>query len=254
MSATPIRLIEQRTLRTDAWWVSPAAAAAALALFAAYATWAAWQGEHYFVAPYLSPFYSPCVASACEHVSVPVVGDWWRLSPAFLVLWIPLGMRLTCYYYRKAYYRSVFLSPPACAVRDAAQHYRGESRLPLVLQNAHRYFFYLSLPILAFLWWDAMLAFRFADGFGVGVGSLVLLANAVLLSLYALSCNSCRHVCGGRLKSFHGAPRRYRAWRMVTRLNERHMDYAWWSLGWVAFADLYVRLLSMDLIGDYRFL
>jgi len=254
MDGTPIRLVGQRTLRTDAWWAAPAAVAAALALFAAYATWAAWQGEHYFAAPYLSPFYSPCIAAACAHVSVPLIGDWWRLSPAFLVLWIPLGMRLTCYYYRKAYYRALLQSPPACAVRDASSGYSGETRLPLLLQNAHRYFFWLSLPILAFLWWDAALAFSFPDGVGVGVGSLVLVVNAVLLTLYALSCNSCRHACGGHLKSFHHAPRRYQAWRIVSRLNENHMAYAWWSLGWVAFADLYVRLVSMDIITDFRLL
>ncbi|HSE94283.1 MAG TPA: succinate dehydrogenase, partial [Methylomirabilota bacterium] len=188
----------------------------------------------------------------CQHVSLPLVGRWWTLSPAFLILWIPGGFRATCYYYRKAYYRSFFGMPPGCAVRDVPRRYSGETRLPLVLQNIHRYFFWLSIPILAFLWWDAILAFRFPSGFGIGVGTLVLLANATLLSLYSLSCHSCRHLCGGYLNLFSRHPGRHRLWRLVTRLNERHMLYAWISLIGVGLADLYVRLLSMGVIRDLR--
>jgi hypothetical protein len=40
----------------------------------------------------------------------------------------------------------------------------------------------------------------------------------------------------------------------VTKLNEKHMEYAWVSLIWVALADLYVRLLSMGIISDVRFI
>jgi hypothetical protein len=221
--------------------------------FAIYATWAALQNAYYYSAPYLSPFYSPCLSANCEHTTIPLIGSWWNLSPAFLILWIPGGFRATCYYYRKAYYRSFFLSPPACAVKDAAKSYSGETRLPFLFQNLHRYFFYLSLVILAFLWWDVILALRFPDGFGMGVGTVVLFINAALLSLFSFSCNSCRHVCGGHLNSFHGSPGKYKVWSLVSRLNERHMEYAWVSLIWVALADLYVRLLSMGVIHDVRF-
>ncbi|HSB62058.1 MAG TPA: hypothetical protein VLI67_10080, partial [Vicinamibacteria bacterium] len=206
----------------------------------------------YYAAPYLSPFYSPCLAQSCQHVSLPLVGRWWTLSPAFLILWIPGGFRATCYYYRKAYYRSFFGMPPGCAVRDVPRHYTGETRFPFVLQNIHRYFFWLSILVLAFLWWDAILAFRFPSGFGVGVGTLVLLANATLLSLYSISCHSCRHLCGGYLNLFSRHPGRHRLWRLVTRLNERHMLYAWISLIGVGLADLYVRLLAMGVIRDLR--
>lgn len=247
-----IRLPDARSLRTDAWWIEPVLVVVALCGFIAYATWAALQNGHYYSAPYLSPFYSPCVAANCVHATLPLIGSWWNLSPALLVLWVPLGFRATCYYYRKAYYRSFFLSPPACAVRGAARTYGGETRLPLLLQNFHRYFFYLSLVILVFIWWDAILAFRFADGPGIGIGSIVLCVNAALLSAFSLSCNSCRHLCGGHLNSFHGARRKFKAWKLVSRLNERHMDYAWVSLIWVALADLYVRLLSMGVIRDIR--
>jgi hypothetical protein len=252
VSARTIRLEPYRDQRKDAWWIGPLVTALALVLFVAYAAWAALQNGGYYVAPYLSPFYSPCLAANCAQVSVPLFGSAWTLSPALLVLWVPGGFRLTCYYYRKAYYRSLFRSPAACAVPDAAQAYQGESRLPWSAQNLHRYFFYLTLPVLAFLWWDALRAFRLADGWGVGLGSLVLLANAALLSMYTFGCNSCRHACGGGLRSFRGRPVRHRAWRWITRLNEKHREYAWASLVSVVAADLYIRLLAMGLITDPR--
>lgn len=241
-----------RTERRDAWWLAPLGVVLVLGSFSIYAFWAAVQNAHYYAPPYLSPFYSPCLSANCEHPTLPLVGAWWNLSPAFLVLWAPLGFRLTCYYYRRAYYRSFFLSPPACAVKDAATHYTGESRLPFLIQNVHRYFFWASLVVLAFLWWDALLAFRFPTGFGIGLGSLVLLLNVVLLSLYTLSCHSCRYLVGGYLDVFHRAPIRYYLWRTANRLNERHAQIAWVSLFGVALADLYVRLVSTGAIQDFR--
>jgi hypothetical protein len=248
-----VGLAQFKTLRTDAWWVQPLLVVVGLGGFAIYSTWAALQNAHYYSAPYLSPFYSPCISANCEHTTIPLIGSWWNLSPAFLILWIPGGFRATCYYYRKAYYRSFFLSPPACAVKDATKSYAGETRFPFLFQNLHRYFFYLSLLILAFLWWDAILAFRFPTGFGMGLGTVVLCVNAALLSLFSFSCNSCRHVCGGHLNSFHRSPSKYKLWGLVSRLNERHMEYAWVSLIWVGLTDLYVRLLSMGVIHDVRF-
>ena len=252
MNGKTASLNQFRTLRTDSWWLQPLVVVVGLGGFAVYATWAALQNAHYYVDPYLSPFYSPCISANCAHTSVPLIGSWWNLSPAFLILWIPGGFRATCYYYRKAYYRSFFLSPPACAVKDASKTYAGETRFPFLFQNLHRYFFYLSLVILAFLWWDALLAFKFPDGIHVGLGTIVLCINAFLLSVFSFSCNSCRHVCGGYLNSFHQAPGKYSLWRQVTKLNERHMEFAWVSLIWVAVADLYVRLLSMGVIQDLR--
>ena len=235
-----------------AWWLAPLGTALALIALSAYSLWAALQGADFYAAPYLSPLYSPCLAASCGPAATPVAAGWWTGSPAWLVLWIPIGLRATCYYYRKAYYRAFFLSPPACAVPDARAGYQGESRMPLRLQRLHRYFFYLSLPILAFLWWDAAAAFRFGGRWGAGLGSLLLLANAVLLTLFAASCNSCRHACGGHLKSFHGSPLRHRAWKIASRLNTRHREYAWASFATVAAADLYIRLLASGVLRDPR--
>jgi hypothetical protein len=242
-----------RTPRRDRWWIAPLATVLVLGAFVVYGLWVTFSNDNYYTRPYLSPFYSPCLAANCEHPTWTIIGDWWTLSPALLILPIPLGFRLTCYYYRKAYYRSFFWSPPACAVPDARSRYTGESRFPLILQNVHRYFFYLVVPFPFILLWDAIKAFDFPDGFGMGVGTLILLANAILLGAYVLSCHSCRHLCGGRLDVLSKSPRRYRAWKLVSVLNERHMLIAWVSLVSVAVADLYVRLVATDVITDPRF-
>ena len=251
--AVAVAISAPKTLRRDRWWVAPLVTVVVLGAFTVYATWAAFVNADYYVEPYLSPFYSPCLATNCEHATVELFGDWWRLSPALIILPVPLGFRLTCYYYRKAYYRAFFWSPPACAVKDAPSRYSGESRFPLIFQNVHRLFFYLVLPFPIILLWDALRAFDFPDGFGMGVGTLVLLANAVLLGFYVLSCHSCRHVCGGRLDCLSEKPTRYGLWKLVTRLNERHMLIAWVSLVGVAATDLYIRLVATGTIRDLRF-
>jgi len=233
--------------------VQPAITVGVLLSFVVYATYRAFANEHYFADPYISPFYSPCVVTTCQTDDVPqFVGDWWTLSPALLILAVPLGFRLTCYYYRKAYYRSFWLSPPACAVAEPHRRYTGETRLPLVGQNLHRYFFYAGLVFNLILTYDAVRAFFFDDGFGFGLGTAVLIINAVLLWLYSLSCHSCRHVVGGRLRSFGRHPWRYKAWTAVSALNARHMQLAWVSLFGVAFADLYVALVASGTLTDPR--
>jgi hypothetical protein len=248
--------IAVRTLRTDRWWLQPLLTAVALVLFIAYSTFRAFQNAHYFVEPYISPFYSPCLTTGCEGDTFPKLftGPSW-ISPALYILIIPLGFRLTCYYYRKAYYRSFWLSPPACAVAEPHERYTGETRFPLVLQNVHRYFFYAGVIFNVILSYDAVLAFRDAAGaWGhMGLGTLVLLANAVLLWLYSLSCHSCRHIVGGRLNHFSRHPVRYRFWTVVSRLNARHLRFAWISLFGVAFADFYVLLVASHTIADLRF-
>jgi hypothetical protein len=248
--------IAARTLRTDRWWLQPLLTVVALVLFIAYSTARAFENANYFAEPYISPFYSPCITTACEGETFPEVftgPDW--ISPAIYILIVPLGFRLTCYYYRKAYYRSFWLSPPACAVAEPHSRYTGETRLPLLGQNLHRYFFYAGLVFNVILTYDAVLAFRDAEGeWGhMGLGTLVLLTNAVLLWLYSLSCHSCRHIVGGRLNSFSRHPVRYRFWTFVSSLNARHMKIAWVSLFGVAFADFYVRLVATGTVTDLRF-
>jgi hypothetical protein len=242
-----------RTLRRDAWWVPPLTTVVVLGAFVIYATWAAFVDKNYFVDPYLSPFYSPCLAANCDKRTFELFGDWWTLSPALLILPIPLAFRLTCYYYRKAYYRGFWLAPPGCAVVEPHRRYTGETRFPLILQNLHRYAFYLALPFPILLLWGGIRAFDFPDGFGMGLGTVLLLVNAVLLGAYTLSCHSCRHLCGGNLDALARAPVRFRMWKLVSRLNHRHMEIAWVSLVGVALTDLYVRLVATGTINDPRF-
>jgi hypothetical protein len=250
--------IEDRTLRQDRWWLYPAVTFAVFLAFVVYATWRAFAGDDYYAAPYLSPFYSPCLTTSCVEGSSDFGQpfSWWQLSPALLILIFPLGFRMSCYYYRKAYYRSFWLSPPACGVAEPHGKYSGETRFPLILNNVHRYFFYAAVLVALILSYDAVvLGFRDESGdWGhMGLGSLVLVANVVLIWLYTLGCHSCRHVVGGRLRHFSKHPVRYRAWTLVSRLNADHARYAWLSLFSVALADLYVYLLAIGAISDPRF-
>lgn len=245
-----------RTLRTDRWWLQPLLTVLALLVFIVYSTVRAFESANYYATPYLSPFYSPCITTACESDSFPELFTGpAAISPAIYILIVPLGFRLTCYYYRKAYYRAFWLSPPACAVAEPHSSYTGETRFPLVFQNVHRYFFYAGLLYNVILTYEAVLAFRDPQGqwFHMGLGTLVLLVNAALLWAYSLSCHSCRHIVGGRLKHFSAHPVRYRAWTFVSRLNARHMQLAWVSLVGVALADLYVRMLATGAFDDPRF-
>jgi hypothetical protein len=233
-----------RTLRKDAWWAGPAATFIVLTSFIAYATFRVFENKYFTAGPYLTPFYSPYIPIS----GVPL------LTPAMLVLPGPLTFRLTCYYYRKAYYRAFAMDPPACAVGERSAHrYNGETRL-LVFQNLHRYAVYVALVFLAFLWHDAYRALWW-PGFGIGVGSLVMLANVILLSLYTFSCHSVRHLVGGGIDSFSTAPLgrlRHSIWTRVSQLNGVHMLWAWTSLFGVALTDLYIRAVASGAITDLR--
>ena len=216
--------------------------------------------RNYWVADYhyLTPFYSPCISKGCVPESAEFgrfLPDVWFLPFAALTLPFLLLFRMTCYYYRKAYYRAFFLDPPACAVAESRKSYRGETAFPFVLQNLHRFFLYLAVLFLGFLWYDAIRAFRFDGRFGVGVGSLVLTGNIVLLTLYTLSCHSVRYMAGGAVDCFScsaAGRARHGLWRALTGLNERHMLFAWLSLVGVGLTDLYVRELACGAIRDLR--
>lgn len=237
-----------RTERKDAWWLSLLPVIIVLGGFGIYATWRAFEGRFYEWGPYLSPFYSPLIDP--HH-------HWWPWSPALLILGGPLGFRATCYYYRKAYYRAFFLDPPGCAVGEGRSKYRGETAFPFILQNVHRYFFYIVLVFLGFLWHDAIVAFMFPNGFGIGVGTVIMLVDVILLTTYSFSCHSLRHLAGGKFDCFScvafGRERRT-AWKWVSALNEHHMLFAWLSLFSVGLTDLYIRLVSCGAIKDIRLL
>jgi hypothetical protein len=246
------------TERRDAWWVVPALTFTVLASFVVYATWAAFQNAHYAFGNYLSPFYSPELFGDSPHAWFgPKPGFWpgWLpFSPALLILPFPGLFRLTCYYYRGAYYKSFWADPPSCAVGEPRSSYLGEASFPLILQNVHRWFLYAAIVFLFILAHDVWKALWFDGRFGVGVGTLVLLTNVVLLSGYTLGCHSLRHLAGGVKDVLSGRPVRKTAYACVSCLNRGHMRWAWLSLFGVALSDVYVRLCSMGIITDLRIL
>jgi hypothetical protein len=251
-------------MRRDAWWVQPAVVFTVLSAFLVYATWAAFQNAHYEFGPYLSPFYSPLLLGDSPHAWFgPKPASWpsfLPFSPALLILPIPALFRFTCYYYRGAYYKAFWADPPACSVGEPRNSYLGERHLPLILQNVHRYLLYFALVFLVVLVIDVYKATQFTDPatgqtqFGIGVGTLVLATNVVLLGCYTLGCHSMRHVVGGYLDRLAGRPFRKAAYDCSSCLNRWHMKWAWMSLVGVAFADLYVRMCSMGIWSDWRIL
>ena len=239
------------TNRLDRWWVAPGVqgtlfTVCATYLFVSGILLTPLLGTPYEADGYLSPLFSPLFRP-----------DWlptW-LSPGLFILWVPLGFRATCYYYRKAYYRFYFADPPGCAVGEPAVHrrYALETRFPFILQNVHRYFLYLAFIPLFFLWLDAALSVTNAGTTRIGLGVVILFVNAFLLTGYSLSCHSLRHLAGGRLDCFSCSRRakvRYSLWQRLTSLNLHHMAWAWTSLISVTLADVYVRLLAIGAIAD----
>jgi hypothetical protein len=257
--------IQQRTLRTDRWWLSPLRIDLGFAAFVIYATVRAFLQNNYFVEKYhyLTPFYSPCVSQGCVKEASEfwpqILPNVWWLPYAALTLPFLLLFRLTCYYYRGAYYRTVWQSPTACAVAEPRVHYSGETKFPLIVQNTHRYFFYVAAIISIINTYDAIAAFHSnqqgnINGFGFGLGNVILVGNVIMLWIYTLSCHSCRHVTGGRLKHFSKHPVRYWIWTQVSRLNTRHKLYAWITLGTLMLTDFYIALVASGHLDDFRFI
>ena len=237
-----------QTSRKDNWWIEPLLVFLGFSAFIVYSTWAALQGDNYTFGPYLSPFYSPLLMTAKP--------GWWPaflpFSAAMLILWAPGGFRFTCYYYRGAYYKAFWADPPSCTVGEPRKSYWGERKFPLIIQNIHRYFLYLALIFIVILAIDAFHAIWFDGHFGIGIGTLVMIVNPILLGGYTLGCHSLRHLVGGRLDEMSKKPLRKSCYDCVSGLNRKHMLWAWMSLFWVGFTDVYIRLCAMGIWHDVR--
>ena len=253
--------------RSDKWWIEPLWTGLGFLCFTIYTTWAMFQANNYWwsnghggFGGYLSPFYSPLIfvkeavsgGAPLDHAWFGSWPSWWPklipASPAILILAGPLSFRMTCYYYRKFYYRAYFMSPPGCSVKGIRnKKYKGETAL-LIFQNLHRFTLYLAIAIIFILSYDAILSFFQNGVFGVGVGTLILTINPILLAGYTFGCHAFRHLTGGNKDCFtcpNGKPTfRYKVWKGVSWLNGRHMMWAWISMIWVAFTDIYIRMVA----------
>ena len=265
MQVIPVTAVHRgfgTTSRRDNWWAAPLGVFLGLSAFVVYATWAAFQGAHYHFGPYLSPFYAPELWGDSPHAWFGPKPGWWPallpFSPALLILPFPGGFRFTCYYYRGAYYKAFWADPPSCAVGEPRKSYLGENSFPLILQNMHRFFMWVAIVFIALLAYDVWNALWFtnpatgAAQFGIGVGTIVLGVNVVLLAGYTWGCHVLRHVVGGRMDEISKSPVCDMAYACVSSLNVRHQLFAWCSLFSVMFADVYVRLCSMGIWTDYR--
>lgn len=226
-------------------WLYPTFVVIALSAFGIYSIWIVLFQPPGQAGPYLSPFNSPLIRLG--------------LIPAgLLVVWAPLTFRATCYYYRKAYFRSFFWHPRSCAVSEPGRgRYRGETAFPWILNNLHRYAFYATFVQVLFLWFDTIVAFDFNGRFGIGLGTILMIVNVVLLSAYTFGCHALRHLAGGTLDCFScsGVARaRWRLWKGITVLNIRHDRWAWASLASVLLTDIYIRVLQHGWLIDPRWI
>ena len=265
MQVIPVQAVQRgfgQTSRRDAWWVAPIGVFFGLSTFVVYTTWAMFQGVHYEYGPYLSPLYAPVLWGDSPHAWFGSRPPFWPafipFSPALLILPFPGSFRFTCYYYRGAYYKAFWADPPSCAVGEPRTSYWGENSFPLVLQNIHRYTFYIAALFIVMLSYDVWKAMWFTENgvtrFGIGVGTIVLAVNVVLLGAYTFGCHAARHVAGGFMDEMSRSKACELTYSGCTALNYRHQLFAWCSLVWVGFSDLYIRLCSMGIWTDLRIL
>lgn len=264
-----------KTLRKDNWWLYPGTVVFGLLCFLIYGTWSAFQGNFYWFdagvegfGGYLAPFYSPLIyidstvegAAPMAHSILGEWPGWWPswlpTSPSLLILAIPALFRFSCYYYRKAYYRAFTGTPPACAVgslpRKRKSGYRGETGL-MIINNLHRYTMYFAVIFVFVFFYDAFLAFFRGGEFGIGVGTILILGNPILLGAYTFGCHSVRHLLGGKRDCYScgaSGSAAHSGGKLITWLNERHEKFAWASLIWIMAADFYVKMVSTGVITD----
>ena len=253
----PVRSFGQ-TKRPDAWWVYPLLTFLGLSAFVVYSTWAAFQGKHYTYGPYLSPFYSPELFGDSPHAwfgaAAVVVAE---LAAVLAGAADPLGARpgsaspATTTAARTTR-RSGPTRPPApSASRARATSARATAArppehpplLPVRRGAVHRH---------AGLRRDqGVLVPTRRRSFGIGVGTLVLIVNVILLGGYTFGCHSLRHLIGGRHDCSVEVADVPQGCTRLFELPEPQAHAVGVDepvLG--AFADLYVRLCSMGVWTD----
>jgi hypothetical protein len=265
-------------LRKDAWWFESAYVLLGFTAFVIYSAWAGLQGQHYWwsggiehgFGGYLSPMYSPLLfIDPLREGAAPLHHAWLGempqflldhkllallASPAVFIVPFPLLFRFTCYYYRGAYYKAFGANPPGCAVGAfPKKDFKGETKIWL-FHNSHRLWLYFAIAFVCILSYDAVMSWFRGGRFGVGVGTIILTLNPVFISLYTFGCHSFRHLIGGKhdcVGCTAGMSKaRFGVYQKVSWLNRNHKLFAWLSLIWVGWSDVYVRLVSSGVITD----
>ena len=194
-STAPVRLTVRRfgeTARRDAWWIQPLVVFLGLSTFLVYSTWAAFQGDHYTYGPYLSPFYSPEIFGDSPHSWFGrKPGDVARVAAVFAGAADPADSRLLpvdLLLLPRRVLQGVLGRSAVVHGRRAALELLGRefvSAHPAERPSLH------AVPVArgaaASCTSDVWKALWFTDpatgtvSFGIGVGTLVLATNCVLL-------------------------------------------------------------------------
>lgn len=246
------------TWRLDNWWAQPVTLVAALTLFVIYSTYRVYtmgtdpvvanHGYHY-QSPFVAMDFTFLVPDAVTAV-VPFLA-----YPGMLLLPIAGGFRFTCYYFRRAYYRSFVARPAACATEAwSGKDYKGETRL-MVFQNLHRYFMYAAIVMWALHAIGLVRDIFHGGHVYLGIGTVLLAADVILLGGYVFGCHAFRHLIGGRVDCFSCSSvneSSHSMWGGVTKLNQKHAFFALASMASIVIADLYLWYIdsnAIELIG-----
>jgi hypothetical protein len=158
-------------------------------------------GNALFFGNYISPFYSPKFSAIRRTVGLApsrLVARLASIFPALLMLWAPAGFRLTCYYYRGAYYKAFWATRRPAPSASRAKLISGERSFPLIMQNVHRYFLYLALVFIVILTIDVWKALWFVDPqrqeFWDRVGTIVSRNQCDSAERLYFGCHSLRHL------------------------------------------------------------
>ena len=249
------------TNRIDNWLRQPLSMGLALVAVMIYTFWRVSpfgsNDIHYGVGAHhpdrvVSPIFSPDLANMLGLEGLP---EW--ANAAVLVLWIPFGFRGTCYYMRRVYYRSFFLTPVACWVDEPAINkklgYKGEKGL-FIANNLHRYFLYLAVIILGIKWYDVFLSTQGENGFILDIGTIVLAVESALLTMYVISCHAFRHVTGNFLDRWDGGlaeiAGKFQTFLNSKWVNRSHGFWFWTSLSFVFLGDIFVMLVANGTIPE----
>ena len=124
------------------------------------------------------------------------------------------------------------------------------------MENFHRYFLYAGILLLPFFYYDFGVSLFPAGHLALRLGSLVLLANALMLTAWTFSCHAFRHLIGGNIDCYtcvHAGAARRQIFDVQSWWNSHHEALAWVSLLTIIFADLYLRAYAAGLPVDFTF-